>query len=118
MAVKIDWSRMKVSDSDSDAGSGNRPNRKLGVGLLLLLVILILISLVLAVWWSGEPDHEQTRLAAIEMSGGEHAKTGSLTTSSLISVVDLLLEKPVVLSAMMLLRPAFFWITCRIGSMA
>lgn len=91
MAASIDWSRIKpgtLKSGDSAAGISL-------LSLALALIgLLLLIWIVLGIWWSREPDYTDAQLEIIEMSGGQNAQTGSMTTSAVIVVMETLLEKP------------------------
>jgi len=94
MSLSIDWSRIKPGSIKS--GEPGLDGRRVGIWKLILwiLVILTLIVIVTGIWWSQEPDYQEARLQAIELSGGQNARVGSLTTASVIVVVETMLEKP------------------------
>ena len=92
MTASIDWSRIKPGQLKGGAqGSGKFAFGKLA---LMIFCVLFFVWVALAIWWSLEPDFKKTHLQVIKLSGGVEARTGSLTTASVISVVDTLLEKP------------------------
>lgn len=89
-AAKINWSKVKPQQlQDMATGSKKR-------WLKLFAVVLVVICLVLigiGFWFSQEPEVDA---AVVEARGlvGINAKTGALTTASVIVVVDTLLNKP------------------------
>lgn len=94
MSLSIDWSRIKPGSIRS--GEGVLDGRKSNIWKLILwvLVILALLVIMAGIWWSQEPDYQEARLEVIELSGGQNAQVGSLTTASVIVVVETLLDKP------------------------
>lgn len=93
MSASIDWSRIKPGQIKS--GDGHSSNTK-AVGKLILLALIVLLAsmAILGIWWSQEPNVKAAHLEAIRVSGGEKARTGSLTTASAVVVVQTVLEKP------------------------
>ncbi|MFX4227030.1 MAG: DUF2333 family protein [Porticoccaceae bacterium] len=94
MSLSIDWSRIKPGSIRS--GEPGLDGHRGGIWKLILgvLVVLALLIVITGIWWSQEPDYQEARLEVIELSGGQNAQVGSLTTASVIVVVETLLDKP------------------------
>lgn len=94
MSLSIDWSRIKPGSIRS--GEPGLDGHRGGMWKLIfwVLVILALLIIITGIWWSQEPDYQEARLEVIELSGGQNAQVGSLTTASVIVVVETLLDKP------------------------
>jgi hypothetical protein len=71
-------------------------NSGLGRGIILALLLYLLVTLVLGVYWSLSPDHfdVEEKAAAYAAEDGVGVVTGSVTTSALMGVIEVLLEKP------------------------
>jgi hypothetical protein len=94
MSLSIDWSRIKPGSIKSDASEPGGSKGPVGKLVLWLLAILVLVLTGMGIWWSQEPDYQDARLEVIELSGGQDARVGSMTTASVIVVVETMLEKP------------------------
>ena len=65
--------------------------------LLVLLVIYLVVCLGLGIWWSQPPGRFDVERAVTEQRGpasGSPAARGAVTTASLMTVIETLLEKP------------------------
>ncbi len=79
----------EMSETLSDDYVGERAPKGLRYGLLGALVIFLLLVL-LGWYWSDEPDQFEVRPASVE---SEQPVIGAVTTATLITVVDILLNK-------------------------
>jgi len=94
MSLSIDWSRIKPGSLKSGEPGMDGHKRGLWKAVISILILGLLVILGLGIWWSQEPDSNEARLRAIELSGGQNARVGTMTTASVIVVVETLLEKP------------------------
>lgn len=92
-----DW----FSDLRADVQSGGGWFKS----VLAVVGVYLLVSLALALYWGREPDMFDVYQAALsqmtvttpdnsDLQGERHPKTGAVTTSTLIAVVDVMLHKP------------------------
>lgn len=89
-AAKINWSKVKPQQLQ-DMATDSRKRWFKAIIVVLLVVFLILVGI--GFWFSQEPDADSGFVQAQELVGA-NAKTGALTTASVIVVVDTLLNKP------------------------
>jgi hypothetical protein len=93
--LKARWGRSyaDLSETLSEDYVGDQAPKGLRYSLIGSLVLLVFL-LLLGWYWSSEPEAFDVGAVNAQMTGSEQPVVGSVTTSTLIHVVDLLLEKP------------------------
>ena len=93
--LKASWGRSYTDLSETLSADyvGDQAPKGLRYSLLASLIVLVLL-LLLGWYWSSEPETFDVQAVNAQMTGAEPPVIGSVTTSTLIHVVDILLEKP------------------------
>lgn len=89
-SAKINWSKIKPQQLQ-DGSTGSRGFWLKAIALVLFVLLLLFVGFGL--WMSQEPD-VNAGFSEARALVGSRSKTGALTTASVISVADTLLNKP------------------------
>lgn len=92
-SAKINWSKIKPQKLQDAAQGSNLDSAKGWLKIVAILVVILLLVFTLVGFWMSREPETAAGFAEAQAMVGASAETGALTTASVISVANILLNK-------------------------